>query len=490
MELYDVTSYSFFGQTAVQPAYLNVNGNIPTQTVVANGTGLTSGAKAASGLSVQVLGGSGPAQFVAYGSPDTSLAIYLPNQSLPSGGVRHLLFTSSDDIYVLPQAIHIVQNPPPLATALMRNGDGSVTVLGTGLSPGSKVFFDGLEAPVWAPYGTNSITVKPPAGADGQIATITIFNSDGQNSMFVQQQGPLTYAYPQTSQAAANFSIAGLPQGISSMVSVTTSNLQLANGLTTLGFGSSDIVVDRIWLLSPSHLVANITVAPGATQTNTSPSVLSGFQFFEQPMGFQIQAANPNLPVLGLPVPNASALQNSLYPGAVASLYGVNLVGASGKPTITVAGQSAQIQFASPGQINFFIPAGVAVGPAVLKLNNGANAAYPILLQIDAPPPVITGAAFTSASSGSAAAAAIGNTVTLTVTGLDQAALSSPSRVAVTEGGINISSFTIQKAPNGSGALQIQFTLAAAITGNQIPITISFDGDLSMPVYINISDGA
>jgi hypothetical protein len=112
-----------------------------------------------------------------------------------------------------------------------------------------------------------------------------------------------------------------------------------------------------------------------------------------------------------------------------------------------------------------------------LSLNNGATAAYPIVLQIDAPPPVIT-----AASSASA-----GGTETLTVTGLDPAVISDPGRVTVTEGGVNIPSFTIQQGPDGSGTLQIQFTLAASITGNQIPIAISLDGDLSMPVYINVA---
>jgi hypothetical protein len=139
------------------------------------------------------------------------------------------------------------------------------------------------------------------------------------------------------------------------------------NGLTTLGFGSSDVVVDQAWVLGPNRIVANITVAPAAAQTSTAVSVFSGFQFFEQPSGFQIQAANPNLPVIGLPVPNASALQNSVYPGATASMYGVNLVTGSATPTITVGGLSASIGYASPGQINFTIPAGVPTGPCRIE---------------------------------------------------------------------------------------------------------------------------
>jgi hypothetical protein len=45
---------------------------------------------------------------------------------------------------VLPQAIQIVQNPPPVVTAVTPNPDGSVTVAGTGMSANSQVFFDSL----------------------------------------------------------------------------------------------------------------------------------------------------------------------------------------------------------------------------------------------------------------------------------------------------------------------------------------------------------
>jgi len=478
--MYDITSYSFFGQTGVQPAYLNVNGNVPTQTVVANGTGITSGPNAASGLIVEALGGGGPAQFTAYGSPDTSLAIYLPNSSLPGSGRQHLLFILPDDIYVLPEAIQIVQNAPPAITALNRNSDGSVTVTGTGLSSGSRVFFDGLAATVTKPYAAGTISVMPPPGASAQVSTLTVFNSDGQNSMFVEQQDPFTYAYPQAGAPVAALSLAALPQGVSAMVGITTSNLQFLNGLTTLGFGSSDVVVDRVWVTAPNHLLANVTVAPAAALTSTSVSAFSGFQVFERPLGFQIQAANPSLPVIGLPIPNASALQNSLYPGATASIYGTNLVAGSATPTITIGGKSATVGYASASQINFTIPSGVPTGPAVLKLNNGGMAAYPIVLQIDAPPPVIISATF-----GSGAAAA-GGTMTLTVTGLDASVISNPGRVTVTEGGVNIPSFTIQEAPDGSTDLLIQFSLAASITGSQVPVAITLDGDLSMPVYIDV----
>jgi uncharacterized protein (TIGR03437 family) len=494
VEVYDISSYSFFGSNVVQPAYLNANDTGSTVTVVANGPGITSGADAAAGLSVQVLNGPGPADYVAYGDPNTSLAIYLNYPSPPASGPEHLLFTLPDDIYVLPEAIQMVQSAPPAVTGVTSIADGTVTVAGTGLQADSRVFFDSLPGKVTAPLaaaadqsGSASLSVLPPPGASGQVATITVFNGDGQNSMFVQSQAPFTYAYPQVPAPAAAISIAALPQGVSAMVDITSSSMQFADGLTSLGFGSGDVAVRRLWVLGPNHAIANVTVSPTALERSTVASVISGFQVYEQTIGFHVLHANANLPIIGLPVPNAIALQNSLYPGAYASVYGLNLATATGTPTITVAGQGADILYASPTQINFLIPPGTPTGPAVMTLNNGALGAFPVVLQIDPPPPAITGATSAAgAALDSSQTAAPGDTITLTVTGMDPAAVSDPARVTVTEGGVNIQTFTIQNGPDGSGAVEIQFALDASVTGSQVPIVVALDGDISMPFYLNV----
>ena len=213
-------------------------------------------------------------------------------------------------------------------------------------------------------------------------------------------------------------------------------------------------------------------------------SVISGFQVYEQTLGFQVSPANPNVPLIGLPVPNAFyPVQNSLYPGAIASLYGQNLAAAS-TPTLSVGGQSAQMLYASPTQINFVIPAGVPTGPAVMKMQG----ALPLVLQIDPPPPVIISAASAANSPiGAAETAAPGDSITLTVSGIDPAVANAPARIAVAEGGVTIPVFTIHKVPDGSGNLLIQFALTATVGGQQVPITVSLDSDLSMPFYINVS---
>jgi uncharacterized protein (TIGR03437 family) len=498
VEVYDVTSY-WYGTSYLQPAYLNANTAV--QTVVAQGNGITSGTDSTPVQSVLALGAPGgwlaDYRSQAYQDVDvTLLAMFFDYQTPPVPGPEHLLFTLPDDIFVLPQGIQVVQNPPPVLTAATPNPDGSVTVNGTGLTANSQVFFDSLPGQVPPPSATNqsdasgqsgSVSVTPPPGASGQTATITVYNPDGQNSTFLQSQSqsPFTHSYPQSSPPAAAISISALRQGVSAMVSITSSSMQFVDGLTTLGFGSGDVAVRRLWVLSPTHAIANVTVSPSALQQETVASVISGFQVYEQALGFQVMPANPNLPVIGLPVTNAFyPVQNSLYPGSTASMYGQNLQAATSTPAITVAGQSAQILYTSPTQINFVIPAGVPTGPAVLTLQG----ALPIVVQIDPPPPVIVGTASAAGVAlGGSEPPAPGDTITLTVTGMDPAVVSAPSRVAVAEGGVSIPVFTIQQPKDASGDLLMQFALTASVTGQQVPVTVSLDGDLSMPFYINVA---
>jgi uncharacterized protein (TIGR03437 family) len=499
VEIYDVTSYAYIGSNYVQPAYLHSNSL--SQTLVLAGTGILDSSNHSRVRSAQVLAappGTGLAAYPVDAFQDVNvylLAAYLNYPSQPASGPEHLLITLPDDIYVLPQAVQMVSHPPPAVTALHQNRDGSITVAGTGMGLDSRVFFDGLSGNVTASYAagasqatpSGTVSVMPPPGASGQTATITIYNADGQNSMFLQSQDPFTYTYPQTSAPVAAISISALPQGASAMFKVTTSDMQFLDGLTTLGLGTGDVAVRRLWVMSPTEAWANVTVSPFAMQIGSIASVVSGFQVYEQLPGFQILPADPSLPIIGLPVPNAISLQNSLYPGAIASVYGVNLMAGDQTPVLNVAGQPCQILYSSTAQINFVIPASVATGPAIFTLHNGTRAALPVVLQIDPPPPVILSAATSAGVLNATNAAAPGDTVTLQVTGMDPALVSAPSRVAVAEDGVIIPSFTIQPAPGNSGALLIQFTLAAAVTGQQLPVTVSVDGDLSMPIYINVA---
>jgi hypothetical protein len=505
-EVYDVTSYSYSSAgTYNQPAYLNAG--TPVQTVEAQGQGILSGNNTAVQTATALGGAPGGGYLPDYSQAVYAdenlllLAMYFNYQSTPGLGPEHLLFTMPDDIFVLPQAIQMVPNPPPSIAFVTPNGDGSVTVSGTNFNIGSQVYFDSLPGTITnytaaASGQSATITAVPPPGASSQTATLTVFNSDGQNSMFVQSQSPNTFTYPPSTPPAAAISMSALPQGVTAMVRVTSGNMQFMDGLTTLGFGSGDVTVRHLWVRNSGEMWANVTVSPNAFERATVASVISGFQVYEQGVGFQVMPANPSVPIVNLPVSNWFPQYNSVFPGAYISITGQNLAPATGTtpPTITLTcpacpPQPVQVIFSSPTQVVFVVPARLAsgvsmpTGPSVLTLFNGTISAYPLVLQVDPPPPVILSAVpFTGTT------LAPGVYVTLTVSGMDPAVVANPSRVTVTEGGVNIPAFTITTANDGSQNLLIQLALTHSIAGPQVTaITVSQDGDLSAPAYITLS---
>jgi len=76
------------------------------------------------------------------------------------------------------------------------------------------------------------------------------------------------------------FSPNTLPAGARALIDITGVNMSFANGLTSVGFGSSDVLVRRVWVLSPTHALVNVQVAPNAQLGPSSASVMSGFQVF------------------------------------------------------------------------------------------------------------------------------------------------------------------------------------------------------------------
>jgi hypothetical protein len=356
--------------------------------------------------SVTILGGFAPAilnnpvanQPTVYPYPNQTGAVvaYFYPPLLAGTGPRHLVFNFGSDIYVLPNGVTLVQKGPPLITAANPNSDGTVTVTGAGFASDSSVYFDGLKANViGALSGSDtlgSIIVMPPAGASGQVSTITLYNTDGQNSMILQSQNPPTYTYPASAAPQITSITVGLqpgsslPAASSAAVEITVSNTTLVDGQVSLGFGSADLAVRGLWITPPNHITANVEAVAGATLGGSDISVISGFQVIEQPGGFQTLPARAGLPFIFLAVVNAIDSQAAITPGGIASIYGQNLMGAAGNPIVTLNDVPVTLQ---PGgtanQINFYVPSPFPTGTAVLKLTNGTQQAFPVYVQIDPP---------------------------------------------------------------------------------------------------------
>jgi len=415
------------------------------------------------------------------------------NQGGLTPGPRHLVMTfqtsQGTDMFVLPDAINIVQNGPPAISSLTQNSDGSVTVAAAGLTTDSRIFFDGLQARVTVPFQSTDatdgvISVMPPQGASGQKATVTVFTADNQNSMLVQSASPVTYAYPVAnapqitavtpSALPAGFNV----DGTSAMVDITASNTNFVQGQVTVGFGTSDIAVRRVWVLSPTHLVADVVVANDAAIGAWPVDVISGFQVAEQPAAFQVQTPDMTLPTPALPVFNAVSYATVLHDADYGSIFGSNLaIGSTAQ--VLLNGQAAPVLYASPTQINFQIPAGFPVGPATLLVNNGAVNAYPVYLEIDSAPAVI---------SVPASAASVlqvvnpGDVVSVQVTNVDPGIVNAPNRVAVTLSGVPMAVQGVTAL--GGGVFQIQFAVTQSFGGWQVPLVVLVDGSPSLAIQV------
>lgn len=401
-------------------------------------------------------------------------------------GPRHLVFNLGADMYVLPNAVNLAQKGAPVIASVIPNPDGSVTVTGSGLVGDSLVYFDGLPSTVQTPFSGSdaqgSITVVPPQGSGGQVSAVTVFNADGQNSTFLPSQTPQTYAYPAASTPQITVDRTALPAGATSLVNITGQNTHFVDGQVTLGFGSDDVAVQRLWVVSPTQLQANIVVAPGAAQGASEISVISGFQVIANSNPFQVQPANPALPVIGVPLANGNPNQQTIYPGFFATLYGANL---PSNPQLTLNDVPAAIVFANSAQINFLIPAGFPVGLATLKLTGGAVSANPVLVQISSPPPVIQSAASSSGVANDPTHfASAGDTIDVFVTGLDPAVQNNPSRLVVTVAGVGMPVQSITPAPNNQ--FEIQVTLTQSFGAQPVPLAVVVDGSSSASVPVTV----
>lgn len=461
-------------------AVANSGSTAQTQTVNMMGVG---------NAMVQTTGGA-PGMFLYFNLPGT-----------PSVGPRHLVFEYGNDMYVLPNAVNFVQQGPPYISSATPNGDGTVTLSGTGFGPDSRVFFDGLPASGAFNAAQGSLTVTPPSGMSGQTSTLTVFGSDSQNSMFLlgvdqgtspnfQQQTPQTYTYPSSpSPLIQTVTPAALPAGFANvpytaLVDITGVNTQFIDGQVTVGFGTSDVTVSRVWVLSPTHLQANAVVAPGAAIGSSEISVISGFNAMIPSVPFQIQPANTTQPLIGTVV-NGLNTQTTLYPAIEAVAYGLNLAAGLGTVQATLNGAPINVVYASSGQVNFVIPPGFPTGPATLNLAGGAGS-ISLVVPVANQPVTIAGVSNpngpTPAASAAPNAPAIfnpGDTVSVQVNGLDPSVASNLSRVQVTVSGIGM---PVVQAGNN----QVQFVLTRSFGSSAVPVVVLVDGSPSAAFNIAV----
>lgn len=486
MPIYDVSTYSYPNPNGAHPAYANLMTG--SASLTAAGIGLGANGQAAAGLNVASLGFTSiPAEngYQGYGTTPTYLAMYPNFSEIATPGPQHFIFTVDNSAYVLPRGLNLVSSNPPSIANLNTDGNGNLVVTGSNFNLASEVYFDGLPAATTM-VDDSHLTAVPPPGASNQTAAIIVYNIDGQDSTFTNPTPP-TFSYPSSPTPQVTFSPSTLPAGAEAEIEIEGVNTNFVTGLATVGYASSDVLIRGLWVLSPTHALVDVEVSPNAPQGTLSATVISGFQIASQAAALQIGAANATMPVVDPALVNAVWPASGVFPGAKANLSGVNLAGS--QATLTIGGEAANILNVTATQVTFVVPSSLNPGQAVLKFSNGSSNAYPIVVTLVSVPPVITGV---EGASGAPVAAANapqpGNSLTLLVTGLAAAGTTiNPTTVQVTVGGVTRIAAVVSEVGT-TPTYQVQFALDPSVpTGPQIPVTVSINGETSLPAYIAIN---
>lgn len=412
-----------------------------------------------------------------------------------------LVLSLPNDMYVLPYAFSVVPNPPPAITGVTSATDGSgsttVTLQGTNLNATTGVVFDGAAATVLSANSDGSLTVAAPQASAGYTAYIEALSNDGQTSWQNLYTGPrptLTYPAPQNPSITVNYGL--LLPGATSMLDIIGINTCLSTAPVTIGLGSSDITVGRIWPLSypGGRVLANVSVSPQAQPGPVDVTVSCGLQTLTIPGGLQVQVANPNQMTMIPPVyDQATGLAGT-------PVGGVAVISTAGLPS-NLAGWTVTLDFGFPAtpQVNgnllsIQVPPGVPAGAAIVELTPpGGGALIPaVVMQVDAPDPIITGAANGAGPISASNPAQIGGAVTLAVSGLTQSTTGAGlANAQITVGGLTSGvvesplTITLGSAPD---SYLIQFTLSAITpSGPSVPVQVGIGTRVSAPFNLAIA---
>lgn len=422
----------------------------------------------APGLRVSVIG---PAADIEAGSlryyTQEYLLMILDTSTVTENLPVALAVNLNNDLYVLPWAFAVVPNAPPAitnASSAIALGAVRTTVSGTGLNATTRILFDGVPAAVTSVSsdGTYAELVEPPAPS-GYQATVEAVNADGQTSLqALGANAPVVYTYPTRDAVTIASTPTVLTAGTGAMITIRGGNTHFAQGRTVVGFGSSDIAVQRLWVVNPQLLLLNVSVDAAARIDSTTLTVSTGLESVSLPGYLRIAAAEPAQVSLRAPVINSVTGLAGVPAGGTA------LIGTGGLPValdgwvLKIGGEATSFSVDKNRVLSARVPAGLAPGPQIVQLLPAGNTALPIppvLLQLDAAPPVIVSAAV-SAADGTlvpvtdSAPARGGDAVVLTVSGFaaPTGILPAAAGVWIDFGGTNYPAMALTAIPQPDGA--------------------------------------
>lgn len=382
LRLYNVLAYSFPGQLAVRPAY--VNRNSARHFFVATGVGLLNGDGPADGLRASVLGGTTGVSGVNFYSAGY-LRFDLAFSEDSGNGFRHLVVSTPTDLYVQPRAFVLADRQPPRIDSILAASPASdLSLQGSGLSASTRVYFDGAPGLVRGFDETaGRLTVTPPPGPAGHRAIVTAINPDGQSSLFLQGDAPPTATLDAPFNAGITVSPSRLPAGSEGVVEIQGLNTGFASGMVEVGFGSSDITVRRAWVVSPTRILAQVRVGGRAPLAPQDVTVTNGLRTFAASAAFSAGPADASiLPIFSLSTDPVSGLTAAPAGGTIVLAVGS---GASQIPRVSIGERAASVTPLAPSIFAITIPPDAAPGPAILRVSGNSQESLPMAIQIEGP---------------------------------------------------------------------------------------------------------
>jgi hypothetical protein len=499
LDVYGVVTYSYPGSYGVNPAFLNVNGK--RSFMLAQGPGLIADNAVAPGLRVDAVGGSARVL-------QDSFAAYLPAGFAPylqfsvgfspfgSGGPQSLVFTLNDNIYVLPSGMYLVSSQPPslgsVAPRVDDSGRRTVVLKGSNLTPFTRVLFDGLPADfVSFDWDTGELTVLPPQGASEHTAVVTALDGEHQTSMFLDAYRDPLPSYQYEAAATPTISLVSprqLPAGSEAMLEISGLHTDFSDGRTIAGFGSSDVLVQRIWVLGPDRLLMNVRVSAAAKPGGLPLTVITGFQTATLANALEIQQGLMEAPIPDPTPTNPATGQPSIYAGGKALLTVANLP-QNPAPSATIDDLAAVVEGIQGSAILLRLPAGLELGPAVLRLVVGGQILPAFLVSIDQAPPVVQGVSLASGAAPTPEFPAIrGEYLMLRVAGLaDPRVLASPELMQVSLGGVPHAAGYISVSATDPNVYIFWIKVSTEVAaGDAVPLTVGIGQRVSEPVAVAV----
>lgn len=393
--LFYPTTFSYYGSQSIRPAF--VSPQLTNPLLVATGYGfVTSDSKPVAGLRASILGGS-PAISNTRGYTSQYIIFDLTIGGFSTEGNRHLFLDTGSETYVQPSAIQISTSRPPEVlnvnwTSPASDGTRLALLTGNNLSSQSRVFIDGEEALVRNfDSAAGIITIQPPSAPTGHIGRVIVLNPDGQSSLFLRPDTPPQLPYTDGDASTFTISPTTLVPGSESVIEVNAPGARLQSSRVTFGFGSSDVQVRNIAVVSPTRLLASVVVSPNAAASSLTATLITGLNHMQVRNAVQIQGVNANTRFALQPDSRWTNESGSPFvmPGSNAVVQVNGLNGANPKVAASLNDQPINVTAAGNGRVTLQVPASVLPGYSLLRLQVDGETVNSVLVLVSGAAPTV-----------------------------------------------------------------------------------------------------